>query len=117
MPRQTGKYRTAFRLSGELNFKGNSDSHDELYNFLNKNNYFWNSKAKKWEKVEYIASPPSEVISIRITYNLDELLSASKSVISALESKGYKLLESSKVYPNRPPNTKDGRIYLKFMPN
>ena len=69
-----------------------------------------------WEKVEYIAAPPSKVISIRITHNLDELEPTSNGVISALESKGYTLLETSKVYPNRPPNTKDGRKYLKFMP-
>lgn len=89
---------------------------NEYYQLLEKNNYFWNSKTKKWEKAQK-ADPPTEKIRIRITTEGDWLINSDllKRLEKAFESINLFQISQSKFYTQRPPNQLDSSIYFEFM--
>ncbi len=108
--KQTEKYSQASKV---LTFPHSSQ--DELYSELNRLGWFWDSKVKKWERDDRPALEESKLIKIRILASARKVEQAAELLIENSRNMGLGLLEKSEMYPCRPPNQNDARIYLSFV--
>ncbi|MFO7032490.1 hypothetical protein B9T07_22850 [Limnospira fusiformis CCALA 023] len=111
MIRLTRKYRLAIEIAPNFS---HSDR-DSLYSHLVGMGYWWNGQA--WAFVEPEDShPPSSVIRIRVMTASKLVAKVATELAERFELDGYTLSDTSRVYPCRPPNNNDGRVYLTFIP-
>lgn len=118
MPRMTAKYKAAIRTYHNARLNGiiQTNNQEELYELLQSNGYFWNSQAKKWPYHDAAqADPPTTLVMVRVWAKLEIVESLAREVVAICDD--WHLVEQSKVYPCRPPKQKEGRVYLKFLPN
>lgn len=87
---------------------------DELYQELNRLGWWWNAKKKKWIRDDSQAQSASKLIKIRIMASSHKVEQAAELFIEHSEDIGLRLIEKSDIYPCRPPNQNDARIYLTF---
>lgn len=114
MPKQTAKYSTACRKASDLNISiGNHQ--EELYQALNSQRFYWNSKEKVWEHLDEEANPPTELIRIRVWTDARFVEKAANDCIEALSKQGMRLVERSDVFTCRPPKQLEARVYLTFQ--
>lgn len=113
MAKMTKKYSLALEIAPEFS---HSD-HESLYSHLSGMGYWWNSRAQSWVFVEPEDShPPSSVIRVRVMTANTLVAKAANELAERFELDGYVLSDVSKIYPCRPPNNNDGRVYLTFIP-
>ncbi|BDA76618.1 hypothetical protein CAL7716_107840 (plasmid) [Calothrix sp. PCC 7716] len=107
--KQTQKYSQATQI---LTYPHTNQ--EQLYQELNRLGWYWNAKKKKWERDDTPAQEASKLIKIRIMASVQKVEQAAEIFIENAEDAGLKLLEKSELYPCRPPNQNDARIYLTF---
>ena len=120
MPKMTAKYSSAFNELRKLNFPThtiNIEKQDEVYGALQERGYMWDSEQKEWiELANEPADEPTKLVMVRVWADLEVVQEAADEVIKSLKRKGFDLVETSPVYPCRPPKQLEGRIYLKLLP-
>ena len=84
---------------------------DEIYENLEFNNYFWDSKQGIWFEGD-LPDPPTNLLKIRIWADKELVQSDCDRIIEALDN--YTLQDKSEIYLCRPPKQLEGRIYLTF---
>lgn len=117
--RMTAKYKAAIKTAKEQDkffITCAIGTHEKLYENLQSNGYFWNSKAQRWEYHDAAqADPPTPLVMVRVWANVEIVESLAREVVALCDD--WHLVEQSKVYPCRPPKQKEGRVYMKFLPN
>ena len=106
--KRTQKYIKALEL---LTFPHNVQ--DELYNELNRLNWYWNAKSKVWERDDRLAIE-SNVIKVRVWAKTEIVEEIAEHFIESSTTMGIKFLEKSKPYQCRPPHQNESRVYLTF---
>ena len=86
---------------------------DQIYDSLQFNNYFWDSKQGIWFEGDE-PDPPTNLLKIRVWADQKFVQSDAGRIIQALEKLGYKIGEKSDEYTCRPPKQLEARIYLTF---
>lgn len=114
MPKNTAKYSGACQKANELNIPIGQHQ-EELYQALNSQGFYWNSKEKSWEKLDEEADPPTELIRIRVWTDARFVEKVANECIESLAQKGMRLVEKSEVFKCRPPKQLEARIYLTFQ--
>lgn len=104
MPKQTAKYSSACRKANELNISTGGHQ-EELYQALNSQGFYWNSKEKIWEHLDDEADPSTELIRVRIWTDARFVEKAANDCIEGLSKQGMRLVEKSDVFTCRPPNS------------
>lgn len=113
-PRQTKKYSSAGKLAKSLNFAGDWNKQDEVYGFLQQNNYFWNSKTKEWKSAGQ-AKPPTNLVELRaLVGGESESILMGQLLKYIFERCWLEFIKISPPYSYRPPNQNDYRVYLTF---
>lgn len=114
MPKRTIKYTSALQIV-EVAWLNPpvKPSQEELYSFLNSQNYFWDSKSQQWQFAEP-AQEATQLVRLRVWASSDKVSEIAKGVKAGMKVSGYELLEESKPYVCRPPQQNDSRIYLTF---
>lgn len=108
MARKTAKYNAAMETAKLCKIRVKKHDHESVYQELNDNYFFWNSKKGKWEHKEYAPSTsifeaddgtPTGIVKIRVMAHPDDL----EPAIAALKKcPGIRVIEiSEKTYPNR----------------
>lgn len=116
MPKLTTKYKSALELGHQLGCTI-STLQEGLYLQLNELGYFWDSEEQDWVKSAEPANPPSTVVRVRVWAAGDRVEEEARRIAEIfVEAHDYQLVEKSQQYPCRPPNQKDSRIYLTFLP-
>jgi hypothetical protein len=85
----------------------------ELYEYLNKEGYIWDTATKQWELVRQKAHDPTDLIKIRIWTNGERISALVHDFLIQMDS-DFRLVERSNPYPCRPPKQNDSRVYLTF---
>ncbi|MEM9543761.1 MAG: hypothetical protein AAGA60_30280 [Cyanobacteria bacterium P01_E01_bin.42] len=94
----------------------NLASAEELYDILTDRSYSWDTKEKEWNYVE--SKPPSEIIKVRVmTGGKERTARLGDEVAEALKAAGFRALETSKLFPCRPPKKNDYRVYIDCLKN
>lgn len=117
MARKTQKYNAARTIATELNFRGDWDDQNALYQFLNEHHHVWDSKTGEWENYQAIPSyPPTDLLMIRVwTGTREESIAIARFLRHLLEQHTeLDFIEQSEPYVCRPPKQNDYRVYLKF---
>jgi len=110
----TIKYSAAIRLAYSLRIDSSEDR-NTLYDELAKRGYMWDSKQARWvELVDEPANPPSRLVNIRVWADMDSVEQVADDLARAMQRSGLRLEKRSQVYPCRPPQQLEGRIYLVF---
>ncbi len=86
---------------------------DQIYENLQFNNYFWDSKQGIWFEGDE-PEPPTNLLKIRAWAEQKFVQSDANNIIQALETLGYRIEEKSEEYTCRPPKQLEARIYLTF---
>ncbi len=86
---------------------------ENIYQNLEENNYFWDSKLGEWFLGE-AAHPPSSLVKIRVWANSNHIKQDCDIIINSLCDNGFALEEKSEPYTCRPPKQLESRIYLTF---
>lgn len=107
--KQTQKYAGATLI---LSFPHNTQ--DELYAELNRLGWWWNRKAKQWERDDRPAKQASALIKIRVLAANSKVSEVAQHFIEVASDMGLRLIEQSGIYPCRAPNQNESRIYLTF---
>lgn len=114
MSRRTLKYTRALEIDSEFTHL----SSDELYNHLQDKGYYWDSNMSRWVYTpDQQNDLPSQLIQIRVTFDKNQVKEVADKVIEALTDMGFRSVKASVIYPCRPPEANDGRIYLTFQPS
>jgi predicted CoA-binding protein len=114
MPKMTKKYKAALAAAKNIATVAVNDS-QVLYQQLNAQNWYWNSKWGIWEMGEP-AQKPSDLVRIRVWAATEKVEQAAEEVTHLLQKQDYELLECSTPYVCRPPRQLESRIYLSFLP-
>lgn len=113
MIRRTIKYIRASEQSEAQNFE--HETCDQLYEHLQGLGYYWDNNCQSWiYSPAEENDPPSTTIKIRLWFDKHQVNDVSNKLIELMESDGYRLIEKSTLYPCRPPQANDARIYLRF---
>lgn len=113
--RQTQKLRYAVSLYQQLKLNRKYSSQEELYTLMNEHNYHWDSQQKKWLHGG-TPDPASTFVKIRVMTDRANVTTIVSEIKTAMSDK-FICLETSDIYPCRPPKQNDARIYLTFTPN
>lgn len=114
MSRRTLKYTRALEIDSEFTHL----SRDELYSHLQDKGYYWDSNMSRWVYTPGEQNDPaSQLIKIRVWYDKNQVKEVADKIIEALTDMGLRSVETSSIYPCRPPKGNDGRIYLTFQPS
>jgi hypothetical protein len=114
--KRTAKYVAAPEMAYSLGIKLKHKTADQLYEKLELEGYAWSSPLKKWY-LRPVAKPQNEmdktVVRVRVTAHQDVISEIVGRVTIGLEQEGFKIGETSKVYPNtREPVDGGARVYL-----
>lgn len=113
MSKRTTKYIKALEQSEAQDFEHQSS--DQLYEHLQEKGYYWDSNCQNWvfspaEKND----PASSSVKIRVHFEKTQANDIANKVAELLESGGFKLLDKSKPYICKPPQSNDAMVYLNF---
>ncbi len=97
--------KTALKIGLEVN--------DDIYQNLEKHNYFWNSEEGEWVLGE-APHRPTNLIKIRVWADSNIIKQDCDNIIHSLSRNGFVLEEGSEPYICRPPKQLESRIYLTF---
>lgn len=114
VPKQTAKYATACRKADDLNISIGSYQ-EEIYQSLNSQGFYWNSKEKTWGYLDEDTDPPTELIKIRIWTDSRFLEKTANDCIEGLSKQGIRLVEKSDIFTCPPPKQLEAIIYLTFQ--
>ncbi len=89
---------------------------DDIYQNLEKNNYFWDSDDGEWIQGQ-APDLPTNLIKIRIWADGEKIKQDCDKLLHALANQGFVLEERSEPYACRPPKQLESRIYLTFSRN
>lgn len=100
--RLTQKYRKGLAIACEIDPSMDTPhTQDEIYEFLGKHDYLWNSKTKEWHKKvvkpSIFDNPEDGFARIRIMAHPDNIAQIEQLIDLAFDD----CLEVSKQYPNR----------------
>ena len=114
--KQTAKYVAALEMAKSVGVGKKHKTADQLYEQLEAAGYAWSSPLKKWY-LRPIAKPQNEMdktlVRVRVTAHEEVISQIVDRVTIALEQEGFKVGETSKVYPNtREPVDGGARVYL-----
>lgn len=114
MVRHTQKYVAALEIAALLNVVSPPSS-KELYVILTQARYYWDAKTQRWVFVAQPSQPPTEFIRLRVWASEEVIqLEADKLILTLEKALSWQCIERSAVYPCRPPEEKEARIYLLF---
>lgn len=115
MAKRTAKYVSAEAVGLRLNL--NWTMADELYAAIEAAGYMWNSELGRWQDLAAIpALAASKQVLVRVWTDKDKVGGVAQHLIERMMP-DYELLNpTSKIYPCRPPQHNDGRIYMAFIP-
>lgn len=111
MSRRTKKYIKAL----EINSSFSHQTSDELYQKLTDDGYWWDSNCQSW--IYSPASeqqPPSMTIKVRVWTDKARVKQVAEKIVELMEDEGHRCIDKSDVYPCRPPQANDARVYLTF---
>lgn len=109
---RTLKYTRALEIDSEFTHL----SSDELYNHLQDKGCYWDSNISRWVYTPGEQNDPaSQLIKIRVMFDKNQVKEVADKITELLTDFGYRFVESSSIYPCRPPKGNDGRIYLTFQ--
>lgn len=112
MSRRTLKYTRALEIESEFTHL----SSNELYSYLQDKGYFWDSNMSRWVYTPGEQNDPaSQLIKIRVWYDRNQVKDVVEKLTELMTDVGFRSVESSSIYPCRPPKANDGRIYLTFQ--
>lgn len=115
MPRMTRKYRAALTCARDVGLQTDVEDQDTLYAGLMDLGYHWDPDAGGWEYHDPDqAHDPLTTVRIRVWAALDMVDLMVDDMLMSMDD--FKLVSRSKVYPCRPPNQKEGRVYLVLLP-
>lgn len=121
MPRKTKKYTQALStIKNKTWVAPKSQAHEDVYELLERHNWFWNAKLGEWEHKQYKPSTsvfeaddgePTGIGKIRVMGHPDDL----PALVNALKkADGFRVIEiSEKNYPNRKGS--GARIYTTVI--
>ena len=114
MAKMTVKYSAAMHLAYSLQVSPSEDQ-NSLYGELAKRGYWWDSKQAKWvDLVDEPANPPTRLVNIRVWADKDAVEQMADDLVRAMQYCNLQLEKRSQVYPCRPPQQLEGRVYLMF---
>ncbi len=118
MPKMTAKYKGAVETARSHNLPVPATKNQEaLYDLLQKNSFFWDSRAKQWNKHDLKkADPATELVNLRVWAEAETVEFVARDIAAMMQAQGYRLVETSKPYLCRPPKQLEARVYLKFLP-
>jgi hypothetical protein len=109
---RTLKYTRALEIDSEFTHL----SSDELCNHLQDKGCYWDSNISRWVYTPGEQNDPaSQLIKIRVMFDKNQVKEVADKITELLTDFGYRFVESSSIYPCRPPKGNDGRIYLTFQ--
>ncbi len=119
MFKRTAKYTAAIATLNKLPGKhppvGIFDKQEDLYLFLQKKGFMWNSKLQIFQNVgKEPSDDPTAMIRVRVWAALDTVDDEAAAIVKAMKER-YDLVERSAPYACRPPKQREGRVYLSFM--
>jgi hypothetical protein len=115
MPKMTTKYSSALATARTAKVSTNGDQ-ETLYHRLNEAGLWWDSKAGEWINFNTApANEPTPKLMVRVWSPADRAQSDADEIIKGLRGK-YKLISRQGPYPCRPPQQKEHRVYLEFLP-
>ncbi|GIK36602.1 MAG: hypothetical protein BroJett011_04350 [Chloroflexota bacterium] len=116
MPKMTAKYSSALVAARAATLSTNGDQ-EALYQRLNAAGLWWDSKAGEWMNFNTLpANDPTPKLMIRVWAVGDQVNERADDIIKGLRGK-FKLIQRSGPYPCRPPQQKESRVYLEFLPD
>jgi hypothetical protein len=120
MAKMTAKYAAAWALLRKINFPSYTidiEKQDEVYGALQDRGFMWDSTQKEWIDLgNEPADEPTKLVMVRVWADQEVVQEAADEVSKSLKRKGFDLVETSPVYPCRPPKQLEGRVYLKLLP-
>jgi hypothetical protein len=117
MPKMTKKFSRALLVARVAKVVISVDDQEALYKRLNEAGLWWDSKAEEW--INFAAMPanePTPKLMIRVWAAAERAQADADEVIKGLRGK-YRLIGRNGPYPCRPPQQKEHRIYLEFLPD
>jgi hypothetical protein len=108
----TAKYSAAVKAA-LMNSVPVSSDQEELYQILQDNWVFWDSKTKDWTKSKEKPAKPSELVHVRVWASADQVDMIAEKLITDVYPR-LEMVEKSPVYLCRPPKQLEGRVYLSF---
>ena len=114
MARRTAKYVSAEAVGLKNGYEWQTA--EQLYELLQGDNFLWDSEKGQWLDLDAIPAQPASIkIMVRVWTDKDKVGEVAQAVINKMLP-DYELIQnSSKIYPCRPPQHNDARIYLEFM--
>ena len=114
----THKFRRTKKLTSAIDIAQNLSipfsNPEELYTLLQKSGWDWSSDTQVWTLTD--VKPPSTFLKIRLVFNSNRLPIVSEHIKSLLQGAGYEVVDVSKFYTRRPPESNDSSIYLTILP-
>lgn len=116
MPKMTAKYSSALAAARQEGIPPSNDQ-ETLYQRLNAAGLWWDSKEGKWINfADTPANDPTPKLMIRVWAVGDQVDERANDIIKGLRGK-FKLIQRNGPYPCRPPQQKESRVYLEFLPD
>jgi len=116
MARRTVKYVSAESVGLKLKLRW--ETAEELYAAIEAAGYMWDSEKGQWlDLTKMPAQPASKQIMVRVWTDKDKVGAVTQHLIEKMMPAYELLTPTSKIYPCRPPQHNDGRIYMAFVEN
>lgn len=116
MPKQTKKFVAAQVQLSRLGVSASGYDQEQDYRKLSELGYQWDSTKGKWVRLDsQPAKPASQVTRVRVWAASHDVQRAADDVLSAMQARGYQLVEVSTPYPCRPPQQNDSRVYITLI--
>lgn len=117
MAKMTKKYTRALLVAQVAKVSIGGGGQEALYRRLNEVGLWWDSKAEEW--VNFATAPanePTPKLMIRVWAEASRVQTDADEIVKGLRGK-FRLIGRNGPFPCRPPQQKEHRVYLEFLPD